>query len=460
MKRSSRRIVVVTVTVALLVMAGLAVKQVLLRPMTITAYFPAATAIYPGDDVRVAGVKVGTITSIEPAGTQAKLELKVDRGVPIPADAKAVIVANNLIAARYVQLTPTYRSNGPTMSDGSVIPVERTASPVEWDEVKDQLMRLATDLGPHGDMSSTSVGRFIDSAANAMGGNGEKLRSTLAELSATGRILANSGTDIVGLVKNLQTFVTALRDSGEQLVQFQGRLATLSNVLDDSKSDLDATLTNLSVAVGEVQRFVAGSRDQASEQIRRLANVTQVLSDQRMSVENLLHVAPNAFANAANIYNPDLGTFQSSFVLNNTANLSQFVCGAIGGIENATSPETAKLCNQYLGPTLNLFKINDVPIPINPYLDASASPENIIYSDPSLAPGGSGPTPGPAERPPAVSAYTGGVTEQPDAPAPAPPELLPVAPPTQPLPSASTLPELLLPAEAPAGTPQPASGTP
>ena len=56
--------------------------------------------------MRVAGVKVGTIKSIEPQGTKAKMTLAVDRDVPIPADAKAVIVAQNLVGARYVQLTP------------------------------------------------------------------------------------------------------------------------------------------------------------------------------------------------------------------------------------------------------------------------------------------------------------------------------------------------------------------
>ena len=69
----------------------------------------------PGDEVRVSGVKVGTIKSIQPQGTQAKMTLQVDRDVPIPADAKAVIVAQNLVASRYVQLSPAYRMSGPTM---------------------------------------------------------------------------------------------------------------------------------------------------------------------------------------------------------------------------------------------------------------------------------------------------------------------------------------------------------
>ncbi|HKI40789.1 MAG TPA: MCE family protein, partial [Mycobacterium sp.] len=182
------------IVLAALVVFGtaVAIRNTFFRPKTITAYFPTATAIYPGDDVRVSGMKVGTIASIHPEGTQAKLVMHVDRNVPIPADAKAVIVAQNLVAARYVQLTPAYRSSGPTMRDGEVIPIDRTAVPVEWDEVKNQLMRLATELGPNSKVSTPSVARFIDTAADALGGgNGEKLRQTLAQLSGVGRVLAN-----------------------------------------------------------------------------------------------------------------------------------------------------------------------------------------------------------------------------------------------------------------------------
>jgi virulence factor Mce-like protein len=404
-----KRLVLTTAVILALLIAGSAVfvvRQTFFRPKSITAYFTTATAVYPGDDVKVSGMKVGTIASIRPQGTLTALTLTVDRDVPVPADANAVIVAQNLLAARYVQLAPAYRSGGPTMRDGAVIPVERTAIPVEWDEVKQQLMRLATDLGPKSDVSSTSVSRFIDSASNALGGNGDKLRTTLAQLSAVGRILADGGGNIAALISNLQTFITALRDSGEQMVQFQDRLATLSSVLNDSRSDFDAALTTLSSAVGEVQRFVAGTRDKTSEQIQRLANVTQILVDHKMDLENILHGAPNAFSNGYGIYNPDTGGAMGAFVFNNFSNPLQFICGSVGAVENVTSSESAKLCEQYFGPALKLLSFNNIAIPVNPFLAKSASPDNIIYSDPALAPGGQGA--GPSQgTPPAVSAYTG-----------------------------------------------------
>jgi virulence factor Mce-like protein len=394
--------------VALLV-AGVAVlvRETVFAPLTITAYFTSATAIYPGDEVRVAGVKVGTIESIEPAGTQAKLTLAVDHDVPVPADASAIIVAQNLVAARYVQLAPAYETSGPVLRDDAVIGAERTAVPVEWDEVKEQLTRLATELGPSGGLSETSVSRFIDSAATAMDGNGQKLRDTIGQLSGVGRILADGSGSIVDIIKNLQVFVTALRDSNVQIVQFQDRLASVSSVVDGSRADMDAALTNLSEAVGEVQRFIAGSRDQTAEQIQRLANVTQNLVDNRAALENVLHVMPNAIGNGYNIYHPDTGTMLGGFALGNFANPVQLICSAIGAVRNATAPETARLCSEYLGPALRLLNFNYLPLPFNAYLKKSPSPHNLVYSDSALAPGGTGGSPDPVEPPPAVSAYTG-----------------------------------------------------
>lgn len=459
MNRKRGTTVLAVALVALLVAGGAyLVRQVYFGPHTISAVFTSATGIYPGDEVRVSGVEVGSIESITPEGTQVRMVLNVDRDVPVPADAKAVIVAPNLVAARYVQLTPAYRSSGPTMPDGAVIGLDRTAVPVEWDEVKEQLMRLASDLGPQSGVDGTSVSRFIDSAANAMEGNGAKLRETISQLSGVARVLAEGSGNVVDIIKNLQTFVTALKDSNQQVVLFQNRLATLTSVVDGSRSDLDAALKDLAVAVVDVQRFISGTRDQTSEQVQRLANVTRNLLDNRAELENLLHIAPNALSNAYNIYNPDTGSAVGQFVLNNFSNPVEFICGAIGAVENTTAPETAKLCAQYLGPAARLLNFNYLPFPIAPFLAPSANPENIIYSEPGLAPGGGGGSPEPPETPPAISAYQGVAPgpppftgRPPGVPPPGAQQLLPGAPPVVPPNVPSSLENVLNPAGAPPG---------
>lgn len=418
-----------------------------LAPMTITAAFSKAIGIYPGDEVRVAGVKVGLIESIEPQGDRATVTFSVARSVPVPADASAVIVAQNLISARYVQLTPAYVDAGPTMADGASIPLERTAIPVEWDEVKEQLNRLATELGSADGAPNTSLSRFVNSTADAMAGNGAKFRETLRQLSGTGRILAEGSGDLVETIENLSTFIGALRDSNTQIVQFQDRLATLTSVLDGSRSDLDAALTNVSGIVEDVRRFVGGARAGTTEQLQRLANVTGVLVNQQRDLEQLLHVAPTAIANTLNFFDPRDGGIVGTFAFANFSNPLQFICGAIGAVENVTSTESAKLCSQYLGPALNTMDFNYLPFGLNPFLAAVPPPQDYIYTEPDLAPGGAGAPPGPAETPPAVSAYTGAN----DVP---PPPGYPVAPPAMPH-QPKDLPEMLLPAT-PTGPPLPA----
>ncbi|KUI12555.1 mammalian cell entry protein [Mycobacterium lehmannii] len=456
-----KRALAVALAVALVGGAVVLFRQTVLRPTTITAHFTTATAIYPGDEVRIAGVKVGSIESIKPVGTQAEMRLVVDHGIRVPAGAKAVIVAQNLVSARYVQLTPAYES-GPVMADGAVIPLDRTAVPVEWNEVKEQLMRLATDLGPAEGMSTGSVGRFIDSAAGALGGNGDKLRQTLAQLSGVGRILADGSGNIVDTINHLQTFVTALRDSNEQIVQFQDRFATLTSVVDDSRSDLDAALKNLSAVVGETTRFIRGSRDQTAEQIQRLANVTQNLVDNRMALENVLHIAPHSIANAVNMFDPRTGAASGVFVLNNLSNPVWAFCGMIGALQNVTSPTTGKLCAQYLGPGLRTASINNVPFPFSLFLTSNPPPYMLRYSEPELMPGAGGPPDDRPEPPPAVSAYTGigdvppppGWGAPPAPPGPPPAAVAPASP------GPPTVQDMLLPAERPSAQAPPAAVAP
>jgi phospholipid/cholesterol/gamma-HCH transport system substrate-binding protein len=310
-------------------------------------------------------------------------------------------------------------------------------------------------------------------------GNGDKLRQTLAQLSGVGRVLADGSGNIVDIIKNLQTFVTALRDSSTQIVQFQNRLATLSSVVDDSKSNLDASLKDLSVAVGDVERFIAGTRNQTAEQIQRLGNVTQNLVDHQNDLEQVLHTSPTAFSNFYNTINPNTGGVVGAFTFANFQNPVMFICSMIGAVENTTAPETAKLCADYLGPALRLLSVNNIPIPLSPFLGPSATPDKIIYSEDRLKPGGEGPKPSPPEEPPAVSAYTGlpGVDPvgalPPPPPARIPGVAIPLPPPTDgtgfsqsqltpadlqhlppgsgagPAPGPASLPDMLLPAEGP-----------
>ncbi len=108
----------------------------------IIGYFASAVGLYPGDQVRIIGVPVGTIDSIEPRPADVKITMSISDDVKIPKDAKALIMSPNLVSARFIQLTPAY-TGGAVLSDGASIDLSRTGVPVEWDEVKEALTLLS-----------------------------------------------------------------------------------------------------------------------------------------------------------------------------------------------------------------------------------------------------------------------------------------------------------------------------
>ncbi|MCZ4274619.1 MCE family protein [Rhodococcoides yunnanense] len=396
MKRRILQLGAVVVAVAVLA-AGYFMFTAATRT-TVVAEFPSTTGLYAGDDVRVLGVEVGKVASIDPEGDFATVTMHIDSDVEIPADAKAVIIAQSLVSARFVQLTPVF-SGGPTLADGEIIPLTRTAVPVEWDEIKSELTKLSTALGPEGVDDQGPAGRFIDTAADNLDGNGETLRASLTELSETMRVLSDGRTDLFATIRNLQVFVGALSNSNEQIVQFGGRLASVSQMLAQSSENFGTAMTDLNIAVGEVQRFVADNQEGLVEGVARLADATEVLTTKRPEIERVLHAAPNALANFNNIYQPAQGSLTGAIAANNFSNPINFVCGAVAGIENATSERSADLCRQYLGPVLSTLVFNYPAFLANPITGVDAYEDQIVYTEPGLQQAAPAPAPAPASVP-------------------------------------------------------------
>ncbi|MBF6173066.1 MCE family protein [Nocardia blacklockiae] len=359
----------------------------------VTAYFPSTTGLYAGDDVRVLGVKVGKINSIEPGRDRVKVTMTVDRGVDIPADANAVAVSPSLVSARFVQLAPVY-NGGPKLHDDAEIPLERTAVPVEWDDIKAELTKLSQALGPVGEDEQGSFGRVIGTAADNLGnGNAQALRDTLRELSSTLNTLSDGRTDLFGTIRNLQQFVDVLSKSNDQIVQFGGRLASVSSVLAGVSSDLGAGLDNLDSAVADVKRFLDERGGALTEGVQRLQDVTQLLADKRPELERVLHSGPTGLVNFYQIYKPAQGSLAGAVVGTNFANPIAFLCGAVEGIGANDSDKSGQLCRQYLGPVLNSLVMNYPPLLVNPASTQTVFPQQLTYSTPDLAGAAGGQSP-------------------------------------------------------------------
>ncbi|MGG7103465.1 MCE family protein [Rhodococcus sp. 24CO] len=292
---------------------------------TITAYFDKSIGIYDGSDVRVLGVKVGTVTSVEPQGDQVKVDLRVDRGIDIPVDANAAQVTPSVVADRYIQLTPVF-TGGDTMASGSVIPIERTATPVEVDQLYASINDLASALGPEGANKDGALSKFVETGAANLDGNGAALGESITQLSDAARTLNDSSDNIAVTIKNLNTFVGALATNDQQVRQFNTQLSDLTGFLAGERDDLGAALNQLSLTLGDVAKFVADNRDQLATTAEGLIAPTQTLANNKEALANTLTLLPLAISNLVNSYDAESGVLASRLAFPDLQNPAEVLC--------------------------------------------------------------------------------------------------------------------------------------
>ncbi|MDT7711279.1 MAG: phospholipid/cholesterol/gamma-HCH transport system substrate-binding protein [Pseudonocardiales bacterium] len=347
--------------VAVLLLGGVAFA--VLKPgseKTATVYFTQVVNVYPGDPVKLMGVQIGAIDSITPEKNKVRVDLHYDADAPIPADAGAAILAPTLVSGRFVQLAPA-RSAGPRLADGAVIDVDRTVVPVEWGQIVNQLNQLSSALGPQGANKDGSVTRLLNTTAANLQGNGSDLHATIESLSQAVGTLSNGRDDLFGTVRNLQTLVTALAESDQQVGQFNTRLAQVSGTLADSSGDLATMLDTLDSSVQKIGAFIRDNRNQLSGDLDGLKQVSQTLADNRQALADILQKAPTAISNFQNIYDPFSGSITGAFALTNLRDPAQFLCGAIFSVGG-----TPDQCKQAVGPLADLAKMDVVPVRANP----------------------------------------------------------------------------------------------
>ncbi|WP_329406943.1 MCE family protein [Nocardia vinacea] len=269
----------------------------------VTAYFGNSAGLYTGDRVTLRGVPIGAVDDITPAGDRVRVTLHFDSAHPVSADTHAVIVAPTLVSGRYIQLIPK-RGSEPELQDGAVIPLEHTAVPVPFDEIKKQVTDLATQLGPESGDPIGPLARFTDATASALRGNGATLNDTLVNLSKAMQTLADGGPDLFATVRNLQTVISALAANDGQVRTFVDQLAGVSNLLNDNRTQLDAALHAVQAMLPEIRTLVADNRDALKSDVTSLTRITALLVDREDDLAQILHSAPTVVDDLYNIYDP------------------------------------------------------------------------------------------------------------------------------------------------------------
>jgi phospholipid/cholesterol/gamma-HCH transport system substrate-binding protein len=351
----------------------------------VTAYFDNSNGIYVGDDVLIAGVPVGRIDKIEPQPQRAKITFHVDDKYKLPENANAVIINPTLVTARAIQITPAYTS-GPVLRSGAVIPRERTAVPVEFDDLRKQLEKLTQTLQPTQQGGVSTLGEFVNTAADNLRGQGADIRQTLIGLSEALSTLGDHSNDIFGTLNSLAVLVTALHSSTNLMRQLNVNLSSVTGLLSNDSNEVGNAVKDLNAALGDVQSFVAENREPLGIASDKLASISTALVDSLEDIKQTLHIAPTAFQNFSNIYEPAASAFTGALAVNFFENPLQFICSAVQAASRVGAEQSAKLCVQYLAPIVKNRQLNFFPLGGNPVVGAQARPNEVTFSEDWLRP--------------------------------------------------------------------------
>lgn len=317
----------------------------------VTAEFPRAISLYKGSDVKILGVAVGKVDSVDPAGTKVVVKFHYDSKYKVPADAKAAVISPSIVGDRFIQLTPVY-TGGQVLADNARLGLDRTATPLELDQIFGSITDLTDALGPEGankpDASGTgALTRLLDSTARNFGGQGVEFNQTLHNLSRLTKTLADNKDQLFGTVSEVEKFTSTLSKNDDTVRRFNDSLASGAQLLADERQDLAAVLQNLSVALTQVKSFVAENRTMLSTNIKELNQLSKVLVKNRAALDETLTDAPVALNNLFLAYNENSGT------LDTRANVGE----SVSKLTTSPSVVLCALVPDACGPLTSLVKV-------------------------------------------------------------------------------------------------------
>jgi phospholipid/cholesterol/gamma-HCH transport system substrate-binding protein len=273
---------------------------------TVQAEFASAAGLSGRSPVTYRGVRVGRVTGLRltPGGVRATL--LIEPGTKAPASTEAVIANRNLAGDPYIDLRPR-DAQPPYLRDGSVIPANRTATPVAAETVLTGASQLVTSLRPAG------LAAVIDELASAFDGNGPALK-TLLDAQHTLTTQAES-PDTVALLDDSRTALRTQAAQAPALRTWSRGLADLSGQLAAAEPDLRRLIASGTTASREVNALVGDVQPELGVLLSNLIVVGQVQARRVGGIRQILASYPAVVAQGRTIL-PGDGTAHLGIVLN------------------------------------------------------------------------------------------------------------------------------------------------
>ena len=284
----SAAVLVVAVTVAL----NTARLPLLSNASTYSAYFANAVGMQAGDEVTIAGVKVGQVTGMTLDGDRAKVTFTVSNGVRLGAEASVAAKVLTPIGEEYLDVTP---AGAGQLS--ATVPMSRTSVPLTLVSDLSQLTRQTQQI------NIAQLEQAIDVAgASLQGVTPASINSALGGLARLSEILASHQAELSDLVNQADQVTGVLAAHSGQLIDLVGQADLVLQVLDQRRQAIQRLLVTTSSLGQELDGLLGGNRGQLQSLIASLQTVSGVLARDNGALSNavpLLAAFSRYGANAA-----------------------------------------------------------------------------------------------------------------------------------------------------------------
>ncbi len=231
------------------------------------AEFTSASLIKKGDDVRVAGVTVGSVKGVEIKNRDtAEVTFKVKKDVPVTTASRASIRFLNLVGARYMALEEGKPGAG-RLSDGGTIPISRTTPALNLTELFNGFQPLFQALSPN------EVNQLSLNLVKVLQGEGGTIGSLMGNTASLTNALADRDELIGHVIDNLSSMLKTVDDRHEQLSELVVQLKDWMTNLSRDRKAIGASVSNLNGLTAEVASLLTQGRPYLKADVAQLRRV-------------------------------------------------------------------------------------------------------------------------------------------------------------------------------------------
>jgi phospholipid/cholesterol/gamma-HCH transport system substrate-binding protein len=282
-------LIVFTAVIALATgLVALTIANVTLSPTTrYLARFTDVSGLLVGDDVRIAGVRVGSVDSIELVDRRfAQVGFSVDARQNLPASATAAVLYRNLLGQRYLSLARGPGPVGQTLPPGGLIPIERTTPPLNLTVLFNGFKPLLIGLDP------AQLNQLSWEIVQVLQGQGGTVESLLASTSSLTGDLADRDRVIGEVIMNLNAVLDTVNARDEQLSALILQLQRLVSGLAADREPIGQAIVSIDQLAGTTAGLLRDARPPLRDDIAALGALSTNLADSSQVIDRVLQFLP------------------------------------------------------------------------------------------------------------------------------------------------------------------------